>query len=145
MQWAKCLKPLKFQAKTPQSLKLRGFYHGPSGGIYAGAPAPAEVSRAPFSVALERSLFEAPPELLTTLAPSRVQIPLFRMHREREGTSPSLSLWSEWRDLNPRPLGPEPSTLPSALHPDNICCTQLFYTGCRWLSNKIRSFLLNNC
>ena len=27
-------------------------------------------------------------------------------------------LWSEWRDLNPRPLGPEPSTLPSALHPD---------------------------
>ena len=26
--------------------------------------------------------------------------------------------WSEWRDLNPRPLGPEPSTLPTALHPD---------------------------
>ena len=25
--------------------------------------------------------------------------------------------WSEWRDLNPRPLGPEPSTLPTALHP----------------------------
>ena len=25
-------------------------------------------------------------------------------------------LWSEWRDLNPRPLGPEPSTLPAALH-----------------------------
>ncbi len=27
-------------------------------------------------------------------------------------------LWSEWRDLNPRPLGPEPSALPTALHPD---------------------------
>ena len=26
--------------------------------------------------------------------------------------------WSEWGDLNPRPLGPEPSTLPTALHPD---------------------------
>ena len=26
--------------------------------------------------------------------------------------------WSEWRDLNPRPLGPEPSTLPAALHPE---------------------------
>ena len=26
--------------------------------------------------------------------------------------------WSEWRDLNPRPLGPEPSALPTALHPD---------------------------
>ncbi len=29
-----------------------------------------------------------------------------------------LFLWSEWRDLNPRPLGPEPSALPTALHPD---------------------------
>ncbi len=29
-------------------------------------------------------------------------------------------LWSEWRDLNPRPLGPEPSALPAALHPDKF-------------------------
>ena len=28
------------------------------------------------------------------------------------------TFWSEWRDLNPRPLGPEPSALPTALHPD---------------------------
>ena len=34
-----------------------------------------------------------------------------------------VQLWSEWRDLNPRPLGPEPSALPAALHPDRI----LFY------------------
>ena len=27
------------------------------------------------------------------------------------------SRWSEYRDLNPRPLGPEPSTLPAALYP----------------------------
>ena len=26
--------------------------------------------------------------------------------------------WSEWRDLNPRPHGPEPCALPTALHPD---------------------------
>lgn len=26
-------------------------------------------------------------------------------------------IWSEWGDLNPRPLGPEPSALPTALHP----------------------------
>ena len=26
-------------------------------------------------------------------------------------------IWSEWGDLNPRPLGPEPSALPAALHP----------------------------
>ena len=56
--------------------------------------------------------------------------------------------WSEWRDLNPRPLGPEPSTLPSALHPeivagfpDNICCTQILYTGGAVLSNEILHFL----
>ena len=30
------------------------------------------------------------------------------------------STWSEWRDLNPRPLGPEPSALPAALHPDVV-------------------------
>ena len=28
--------------------------------------------------------------------------------------------WSEWRDLNPRPHGPEPCALPTALHPDII-------------------------
>ena len=28
-----------------------------------------------------------------------------------------VQLWSEWGDLNPRPLGPEPSALPAALHP----------------------------
>ena len=29
--------------------------------------------------------------------------------------------WSEWRDLNPRPLDPQSSALPTALHPDIIC------------------------
>ena len=29
--------------------------------------------------------------------------------------------WSEWRDLNSRPLDPQSSALPTALHPD-ICC-----------------------
>ena len=31
-----------------------------------------------------------------------------------------VDFWSEWRDLNPRPHGPEPCALPSALHPDSI-------------------------
>lgn len=26
-------------------------------------------------------------------------------------------IWSEWRDSNPRPLGPEPSTLPNCATP----------------------------
>ncbi len=28
------------------------------------------------------------------------------------------SFWSEWRESNPRPHGPEPCALPTALHPD---------------------------
>ena len=28
------------------------------------------------------------------------------------------NFWSEWRDSNPRHLGPKPSALPTALHPD---------------------------
>ena len=35
------------------------------------------------------------------------------------------SRWSEWRDLNPRPHGPEPCALPTALHPV-ICCRFAF-------------------
>ena len=31
----------------------------------------------------------------------------------------SFAIWSEWRDLNPRPHGPEPCALPAALHPDS--------------------------
>ena len=38
----------------------------------------------------------------------------------------TVDLWSEWRDSNPRPLGPEPSALPTALHPEKnpqqLCC-----------------------
>ena len=37
--------------------------------------------------------------------------------------------WSEWRDLNPWPHGPEPCALPSALHPDNtaVFAVLLYY------------------
>ena len=35
--------------------------------------------------------------------------------------NPKVQLrWSEWRDLNPRPLPPQGSALPSALHPDSL-------------------------
>ena len=36
------------------------------------------------------------------------------------GASKRRSDWSEWRDLNPRPHGPEPCALPTALHPDGL-------------------------
>ena len=51
-------------------------------------------------------------------------------HRRENGDRPSvrrfsavrnaLRRWSEWGDLNSRPLGPEPSALPAALHPESF-------------------------
>ncbi len=41
-----------------------------------------------------------------------------RRDEKRQPAFADCLFWSEWRDLNPRPLGPEPSTLPTALHPD---------------------------
>lgn len=38
----------------------------------------------------------------------------------RRNPKKSTDLWSEWRDLNPRPHGPEPCALPTALHPDTM-------------------------
>ena len=42
-------------------------------------------------------------------------------------------LWSEWRDSNPRPLGPEPSALPTALHPEKKSAATLLL---RWLGMR---------
>ena len=33
-----------------------------------------------------------------------------------------IIVWSEWRDLNSRPLDPQSSALPTALHPDILFC-----------------------
>ena len=38
--------------------------------------------------------------------------------KDSDRTLIRVPLWSEWRDLNPRHLGPKPSALPAALHPD---------------------------
>ena len=84
-------KSLCFECIEKERGRAPLFLYGPSGGIYAGAPAPAEVSRASFSVALDRSLLERPPDVLTTLAPSRVQIPLLGPKRLAED-HPSASL-----------------------------------------------------
>ena len=43
---------------------------------------------------------------------------LKKVQKIRRFHQKSADFWSEWRDLNPRPLGPEPSALPTALHPD---------------------------
>ena len=75
--------------------------------------------------------------VLTAPRPCSTHILLiFRYFRPKAGKNPTFImvdksgglLWSEWRDLNSRPLGPEPSTLPTALHPD-IGKTELY---CLW-------------
>ena len=39
--------------------------------------------------------------------------------------------WSEWGDLNPRPLGPEPSALPAALHPGYLFHYNEYFPFCQ--------------
>ena len=51
--------------------------------------------------------------------------------------------WSEWRDLNSRPLDPQSSALPTALHP--VICLLLFRIGVSliilaWLTTKCKPF-----
>ena len=39
----------------------------------------------------------------------------------------TLFSWSEWRDLNSRPLDPQSSALPTALHPEiKFLCQPMF-------------------
>ena len=44
----------------------------------------------------------------------------------------ALLIWSEWRGSNPRPDGPKPPALPTALHPDMIYDTH----NMRWTKAK---------
>ena len=47
--------------------------------------------------------------------------------------------WSEWRDLNPRPLGPEPSALPTALHPEILNFKAYIYHKARFGQKHCRT------
>ena len=50
--------------------------------------------------------------------------------------------WSEWRDLNSRPLDPQSSALPAAPHPDNV----VYYTGqFRKMQALLSNFLKKFC
>ncbi len=48
------------------------------------------------------------------------------------------AFWSEWGDLNARPLEPHSSTLPSALHPDISNCSNNIAQALK----KCKSFFL---
>ena len=48
----------------------------------------------------------------------------------------SEDFWSEWRDSNPRPLGPEPSAIPNFATPRN--CGVIIYSNCE----KVNCFFL---
>ena len=53
-----------------------------------------------------------------------------------------IIVWSEWRDLNSRPLDPQSSALPTALHPDFSlllsCGSQLVYISMPFI--KMQAF-----
>ena len=83
------------------------FYFGRSGGIRTrGCDA----------------LCAAPALRLILRRPSRPKRPRVRYdslsaQSKRAAFQAALLLWSEWRDSNPRPLGPEPSAIPSFATP----------------------------
>ena len=66
-----------------------------------------------FSLGLKNS----PPDCFLRAAARRPVQTLVPLATKKTPSLSWRSFWSEWRDLNPRPLGPEPSALPTALHP----------------------------
>ena len=74
-----------------------------------------------------RSIFMGVWRLLkTTVLPARLKGEMARLGEVLvsggdPAADPELVKHAEW-DLNPRPLGPEPSALPAALHPDLRRC-----------------------
>ena len=73
---------------------------------------------------------------------------LHHFHFQRKDPAPKCGIfvciffvnttWSEWRDLNPRPHGPEPCALPTALHPEIL----KQYTI---LSHNLQPLFQNSC
>ena len=51
----------------------------------------------------------------------------------------SLKSWSECGDLNSGPLGPEPSALPAALHPESFI---IIVAGSGFVKKKIQHFFI---
>ena len=47
-----------------------------------------------------------------------------------------MTVWSEWRDLNPRLPSPEPGALPTALHPEKNSSSKCRAAAVSWLEKK---------
>ena len=58
-----------------------------------------------------------------------------RYQKEKDVFWTSFSFWSEWRDSNPRPLGPEPSAIPNFATPRS----DDYYSGMRMKSQVLFS------
>ena len=63
----------------------------------------------------DQPVFELAARLATGKPDFMVQVPHKRNIRFPQKREPDI--WSEWRDLNPRPLGPEPSAIPNFATP----------------------------
>ena len=53
--------------------------------------------------------------------------------KERRSKADFAPTWSEWRDLNSRPLDPQSSALPTAPHPESAARSQLNYNSTLFL------------
>ena len=63
----------------------------------------------------DQPVFELAARLATGKPDLMIQVPHKRNIRFPQKREPDI--WSEWRDLNPRPLGPEPSAIPNFATP----------------------------
>ena len=71
---------------------------------------------------------------------SLISIGFWRKEKERKySINTCVPTWSEWGDLNSRPLGPEPSALPTALHPEIIFAIIISEVGI--VKNYLRIYL----
>ena len=71
-----------------------------------------------------------------------------RKTKSPETVTVSGLIWSEWRDLNSRPLDPQSSALPTALHPDTPTSLEVslviiarFFPKCKLFFKKLEIFL----
>ena len=85
--------------------------------------------------------FDTMKVILFGKAPKSLMVSYF-LQKEKERKyriNTCVPIWSEWGDLNSRPLGPEPSALPTALHPEIIFAIIISEVGI--VKNYLRIYL----
>ena len=107
---------VSIRQKKRRQTKRFTFFSGPSGETCSAAPRPTRTRRRKQSTGLFSSARHR-------RAPSFSSLDCTKIKRTEQKLCPFY--WSEWRDLNSRPLDPQSSALPTAPHPD-----MLFFANC---------------